>query len=120
MFRLALVITLLCTSLLSPSAIAQDSKVVLINVFEVEAEQEAKVMEVWLQSKDFLAKQPGYINTRLHKNIDATGKFRFINVAEWATARDFGAASKAMNESSVPKMPQGVRFTPGLFTVVAQ
>ncbi len=120
MFRQAFIAAFLCASTLGFSAAAQESKVVLINVFELEAEQEAPVMAVWLQSKDFLAKQPGYINTRMHKNIDAAGKFRFINVAEWASPQDFRAASKAMNESAVPKMPQGVRFSPGLFTVVAQ
>lgn len=102
------------------SAFAQDSKVVLINVFEVPAAQEAEVLQAWTRSKEFLEKQPGYINTRLHKNIDPNGKFRFINVAEWASPQQFQGATKAMNESSVPKMPEGVRFSPGLFKVVAQ
>jgi hypothetical protein len=59
---------------------AQDTKVVLINVFEVPAEQEA----------------------------------------EWATPQAFQAATKAMNESPTAKMPDSVKFTPGLFRVVSQ
>lgn len=99
---------------------AQDTKVVLINVFEVPAEQEAEVFQIWLKSRDFLAKQPGYVSTRLHKNLDGNGKFRFINVAEWATPQAFQAATKAMNESPTAKMPDSVKFTPGLFRMVAQ
>ena len=99
---------------------AQDSRVVLINTFEVPAAQEAEVLHIWTKSKEFLEKQPGYITTRLHKNIDPNGKFRFINVAEWVSPQHFQAASKAMNESTVPKMPEAVRFSPGLFKVVAQ
>lgn len=105
---------------LHSSAHAQDSKVVLINVFEVAVAQEAEVMQTWIKSKEFLEKQSGYINTRLHKNMDSNGKFRFINVAEWASPQQFQSATKAMNESNVPKMPEGVRFSPGLFKVVAQ
>jgi len=101
------------------TVLAQDSKVVLINVFEVPAAQE-EVLQMWTKSKEFLEKQPGYVGTRLHKNIDPNGTYRFINVAEWASPQHFQAATKAMNESPVPKMPSSVRFTPGLFKVVAQ
>lgn len=115
------VFTALCAiGLFASGAHAQDSKVVLINVFEAAIAQEAEVMQTWIKSKEFLEKQPGYINTRLHKNIDPNGRFRFINVAEWASPQQFQSATKAMNESSVPKMPEGVRFSPGLFKVVAQ
>jgi hypothetical protein len=45
-------------------AFAQNSKVVLINVFKVPAAQEAEITQTWIKSKEFLEKQPGYINTR--------------------------------------------------------
>ena len=92
----------------------------LINVFEVPATQDAEVLQIWMKSKEFLEKQPGYISTRLHKNIDPNAKFHFINVAEWASPQQFQIAAKAMNQSAVPKMPEAVRFSPGLFKVVAQ
>jgi heme oxygenase (mycobilin-producing) len=119
MLRRSLNIALCAVGLLASGAYAQDSKVVLINVFEVAVAQEAEVLQTWTKSKEFLEKQPGYINTRLHKNIDPNGKFRFINVAEWASPQQFQSATKAMGESNVPKMPEGVRFSPGLFKVVA-
>lgn len=120
MFRRSILAVLSTISLLAPSAYAQGGNVVLINVFEVAAPQEAEVMQTWLKSKEFLEKQPGYVNTRMHKNLDTSGKFRFVNVAEWASPQQFQSATKAMNESNVPKMPEGVRFSPGLFQVVAQ
>jgi heme oxygenase (mycobilin-producing) len=113
---LSLSVVAMCMS----TAFAQDSRVVLINVFEVPAAQETEVFQIWIKSKEFLEKQPGYVSTRLHKNIDPNGKFRFINVAEWTSPQHFQAATKAMNESGVPKMPESVRFSPGLFKVVAQ
>ena len=120
MLRRLVLSSLAVLSIFVSNAFAQDNKVVLINVFEVPATQEAEVMQTWIKSKEFLEKQPGYISTRLHKNIDPNGKFRFINVAEWASPQQFQGATKAMNESAVPKMPDGVRFSPGLFKVVAQ
>jgi len=78
----------------------------------------AETESTWKKSRDFLAQQPGYLNTRLHKNIDDKGRYQLINVAEWATANEFRAASKAMETSGVPKMPEGVKFVPGLFRVI--
>ncbi|MBL8377414.1 MAG: antibiotic biosynthesis monooxygenase [Burkholderiales bacterium] len=120
MLRRLMLLSMLVFSFGTSSVVAQDSKIVLINVFEVPAAQEVDVFRIWTQSKEFLEKQPGYVLTRLHKNIDSDGKFRFINVAEWASPQQFQAAMKAMNESAVPRMPAEVRFTPGLFKVVAQ
>jgi len=67
--------------------------VVLINVFEVPADKMAGTESTWKKSRDFLAQQPGDLNTRLHKNIDDKGRYQLINVAEWATANEFRAAS---------------------------
>jgi len=120
MLRRPILAALAAITLHATGAFAQSSNVILINVFEVPAAQEAEVMQTWIKSKEFLEKQPGYISTRMHKNIDTSGKFRFINVAEWASPQHFQGATKAMNESAVPKMPDNVRFSPGLFKVVAQ
>ena len=120
MLRRLLLSSMAVLAISTSSVFAQDSKVVLINVFEVPATQEAEVLQIWIKSKEFLEKQPGYIATRLHKNIDPNGKFRFINVAEWTSPQQFQNATKAMNESAVAKMPEAVRFSPGLYKVVAQ
>ena len=39
-----------------------------------------------------MERQPGYISTRLHRSLVPNARFRFINVAEWATVEHFQAA----------------------------
>jgi heme-degrading monooxygenase HmoA len=72
-------------------------------------------------ARDFLKTQPGYINTRLHRNLDPKGRFTFVNVAEWQSPAAFQGAMQAMNKALPDnKWPAGVTYTPSLFRVVAQ
>ena len=66
--------------------------VVLINPFEVPQENEAEFLTGWETARDFMQRQKGYVSTRLHRSLDPTARFRFINLAEWASAADFQAA----------------------------
>jgi heme-degrading monooxygenase HmoA len=66
--------------------------VVLINPFEVPPENEAEFLSGWETARDFMQRQKGYVSTRLHRSLDPTARFRFINVAEWESAADFQAA----------------------------
>jgi heme oxygenase (mycobilin-producing) len=101
-------------------AAAQEGKVVLINVFEVPAAADQETLRLWERSRDFLKSQPGFISTRLHRNLDPDGRFRYVNVAEWESASAFRAASEGMSRFLGTKWPEGVRYTPSLFRVVAQ
>jgi heme oxygenase (mycobilin-producing) len=106
---------------LSGTLAAQEGPVVLINAFEVPAGQEASTLRFWERARDFLKTQPGYIDTRMHRNIDAKGRFTYVNVAQWASPQAFAAANKAMSAALQDNPPPpGVSFTPGLFRVVAQ
>lgn len=66
--------------------------VVFINVFEVPAGRDEEFLQGWEAARDFMQRQPGYVSTRLHRSLDPTAGFRFINVAEWATPAAFQAA----------------------------
>ena len=66
--------------------------VVLINPFEVPPENEAEFLKGWETARDFMQRQKGYVATRLHRSLDPTARFRFINLAEWAAAADFHVA----------------------------
>jgi heme oxygenase (mycobilin-producing) len=66
--------------------------VVLINPFEVPPEKEEEFLKGWGAARDFMQRQKGYISTRLHRSLDPTARFRFINLAEWESAADFQAA----------------------------
>lgn len=60
--------------------------VTLINPFEVADAQEAAFVESWKQTAAVFADKPGYLDTRLHRSIDAAARFRFVNVAHWSSA----------------------------------
>ena len=92
--------------------------VVLINVFEVPAGRLDEAVAAWESARDFMVKQPGYINTRLHKSLRPDAKFQLVNVARWESPKHYLNAQKALRESgSVPRMP-GLQFHPGLYEVI--
>lgn len=105
-----------CTS--RPAALDTTEKVILINTFEVQPGNEEQVLASWKKSREFLAAQPGFISTRLHHNIDAAGKYSFVNVAEWATAQDFQTATRKMRATLGDTLPPGTQYTPGLYTII--
>ena len=68
------------------------ANVVLINAFEVPEGGEEEFLQGWEAARNFMRRQKGYVATRLHRSLDPAARFRFINVAEWATPADFQAA----------------------------
>jgi heme-degrading monooxygenase HmoA len=67
--------------------------VILINPFEIpEGTDDEEFLRGWERAADYMSQQPGFINTRLHRALAADARFRFINVAEWASPQDFQAA----------------------------
>jgi heme-degrading monooxygenase HmoA len=68
------------------------ANVVLINPFEVPEGKEEEFPRGWEAARDFMQRQQGYLSTRLHRSLDPNARFRFINVAEWATPADFQTA----------------------------
>jgi heme-degrading monooxygenase HmoA len=65
---------------------------VLINPFEVPKGLEEEALAYWQRCTAVLRRQPGFISTRLHRAISPDARFAFINVAEWASAEQFGGA----------------------------
>ena len=66
--------------------------VVLINAFEVPAGQDEAFLRAWERAREFLAKQDGYVSTRLHRSLSPAADFRFVNVAVWRSPQAFQAA----------------------------
>ncbi len=94
------------------------AKVVLINVFEVPAGQDAAFLASWEQGKAIMERQPGYVSTAPHRSLDPTAKFRYINVADWESAQDFSAA---LNNPEFVAYRNAVPFThyPAVYEVIA-
>ena len=67
--------------------------VVLINAFEVpEGTDDEQFLSGWERAADYMRAQPGFLSTRLHRALAPDARFRFINVAEWASPQAFQAA----------------------------
>ncbi len=99
-------------------AVANETHVTLINVFEVPEGAIDRTIEMWRKSRDFLQTQPGYVSTALHQSIGQGAKFALINVAIWESAKDFQAASAAMRAKMGAPAIEGLSFTPGLYKVI--
>ena len=54
---------------------------VLINAFEVPGEEAEQFIAAWEQMRDYLATQPGYMDTALHQAVTPGAEFQFVNVA---------------------------------------
>jgi heme-degrading monooxygenase HmoA len=93
------------------------STAVLINAFEVPPGEDAAFLRGWEAARDFMQRQAGYIATRLHQSLDPTARFRFINVAEWASPADFEAA---LNHPDFVALRQAIPFThyPSVYQVI--
>lgn len=81
--------------------------VTLINSFEVPPQADETFLRVWQGVADFMKRQPGFINTRLHRALRPDAHFRFVNVAQWRTPQDFMTATqteefKTLTEGSPP------------------
>ena len=101
----------------TPERSSAMSTAVLINAFEVSPGQDEAFLRGWEAARDFMQRQPGYLSTRLHQSLDPTARFRFINVAEWATPADFQAA---LNHPEFVAMRQAIPFAhyPSMYQVV--
>ncbi len=67
--------------------------VILINPFEVaDGANDEEFLRGWERAADYMRRQPGFVSTRLHRALAPDARFRFVNVAEWASPQDFQAA----------------------------
>ncbi|HEY7098855.1 MAG TPA: antibiotic biosynthesis monooxygenase family protein [Terriglobales bacterium] len=67
-------------------------EIVLINCFEVAAGREADFFSLWQQVNSYMRKKKGYRSHQLHRSLAPDARYRFINVARWASLEDFNAA----------------------------
>lgn len=91
----------------------------LINVFEVPEGRDEEFLAGWEQAKQFMEQQPGYVSTALHRSLDSQARFRYINVAVWATPQDFQAA---LNHPTFVALRDATPFAhyPSVYTVIRQ
>lgn len=66
--------------------------VTLVNCFEIPAGQEEEFFALWKQVNTYMRNKKGYLGHKLHRSLAPDAQYRFVNVAQWASAEDFNAA----------------------------
>ncbi|AWB20955.1 antibiotic biosynthesis monooxygenase [Methylobacterium currus] len=95
------------------------SDVVLINPFEIDPKDEAAAIAFWERAAEHLRRQPGFVDTRLHRAIAPGARFPLINVATWRSTGAFRAATADPAFRALVG-PERDRFPhhPGLYEVI--
>lgn len=66
---------------------ADSSLITLINVYEVDREQQAKLAHALEEATNqSIRHQPGFVSVNIHSSLDGT---RLVNYAQWASKADF-------------------------------
>ena len=47
---------------------------------------------LWQKVNGYMQKKKGYLEHKLHRSFDPNARYRFVNVARWASLEDFNAA----------------------------
>ncbi len=106
------VLALLATASVAASVARAD--VTLINVFEVPEGQRAAAVTAWEAARDFLAAQPGYVDTTLYEAMGPV-RFQLINVAHWESPAHFTRAIAAMRAAGISPGVEGLGINPALY-----
>jgi len=68
------------------------SVVTLVNCFEIAKGREDEFFSLWQQVNYYMREKKGYLGHKLHRSLGPDARFRFVNVAQWASAEDFQVA----------------------------
>lgn len=66
--------------------------ITVIVVFEMPTESVEQFTSDWKADKDFMIRQPGFIDGALYRSLQFNARFRFVNVARWESEEDWKAA----------------------------
>ena len=100
----------------------QASIFTVINVYTVEPEQQQRLVDFFVGTKEIPMKQPGFISATIHKSLD--GK-RVANYAQWNSREALESALKnpdfaAMANQSREIAPNDFHVYEAVFTTEAQ
>ncbi|MBN8605764.1 MAG: antibiotic biosynthesis monooxygenase [Caulobacterales bacterium] len=93
---------------------ADQSPAVLVNLFEVDADDEAALLVAWEADANWMKRQPGYISTQLHRAVG--GGRLYLNYAVWESVAHFRAAfTHPEFSSALSHYPSSAVAAPHLF-----
>ena len=121
--KIAMIKFFVLLTLLASTAHAKDQQVILINPFTVPAGKLEETIQFWEKARDFLAKEPGYVSTKLHQSLNPEATYQLINIAEWKNAEAFRNATQKMRmyfkAQKIP-MVAGLRYDPALYRIIRE
>jgi heme-degrading monooxygenase HmoA len=95
-----------------------ESPVILVNLFEVDAADEAALMRAWEADANWMKRQPGYLSTQLHRALGASRLF--LNYAVWDSVAHFRVAfTHPEFQSALAHYPSSAVAAPHLFRRLA-
>jgi antibiotic biosynthesis monooxygenase (ABM) superfamily enzyme len=89
----------------------------LINCFEVSAEDDDRFLALWHQADELLCSRGGYRSTRLHKALGPQARFRYINVAELDSVETWQSVIGSPEFRALSAQMADFHPSPGLYTV---
>lgn len=96
----------------------EQARAFLVNVFEVDAQDEAALLQAWEADANRMKQQPGYISTQLHRAIGASRLY--LNYAVWESVAHFRAAFTHPDfASALAHYPSSAVAAPHLFRKLA-
>lgn len=90
----------------------------LIHPFQVAKDQVQEFMHAWKRVDAYMKKQKGFIKTQLHQSVETDPGFRFINIAYWASPKDFQRAIASETFKNLAKPVLQFSCKPSLYEVV--
>ncbi len=92
--------------------------VVLVNLFTLDKDDEAAMLDAWSDDARFMQRQPGFISTQLHRAVGEG--CTYLNYAVWESVAAFRAAfAHPEFQAKFPDYPSSVIAAPHLFEKVA-
>lgn len=92
--------------------------VVLINLFTLDAADEAGFLDAWTDDAEFMKRQPGFISTQLHRALGDSPTY--LNYAVWDSTEAFRAAfTHPEFIAKLSAYPSSAVASPHLFQKVA-
>ena len=96
----------------------ESGAVVLVNVFTLDAADEAAFMSAWTSDALYMKARPGFISTQLHRAVGPSPAY--FNYAVWESLEAFRAAfSDAGFRAKLANYPSSAIASPHLFQRVA-
>ena len=89
----------------------------LVNPFEVPEAEDDVFIPAWTGVRNLVKGRPGYVGSRLHRSLDPGARYRFINVAPWASVEAF---TSAVADPAFARAARAIyhRAHPSLFVVL--